>query len=208
MSENERAQILKMVEEGKITPEQAVALMNALNDPVEEDVPPSDEPASQPEPEQAHPEPDPEFDRKIGRFRQLWVIPLGVGVIATVLGAYWMYSAMLKSGFGFWFLCSWVPFALGVVVVALSAVTKNTRWIYVNVKQKPGERPQRIVIAFPIPISLLRWGIKNFGHNIPVEHREQADIAMKAIFEEDAFKEPLFVDVHDEDGEHVQVYIG
>ena len=32
---------------------------------------------------------------------------------------------------------------------------------------------------------------------------------MKAIFENDgAFNEPLYVDVHDDDGEHVQVYIG
>ena len=208
MSENERAQILNMVEEGKITPEQAVALMNALDEPVEEEVPPAGEPASQPNAEQAHPEPDPEFDRKIAGFRRLAFIPLGAGIIITVLGAYWMYSAMLKSGFGFWFLCSWVPFVLGVAIVALSAITKNTRWVYVNVKQKPGEWPRRIVIAFPIPTGLLRWGIKNFGHNIPVEQREKTDYVLKAVFDDNAFNEPLFVDVHDDDGEHVQVYIG
>ena len=208
MSENERAQILKMVDEGKITPEQAITLMNALDGSSAEEESSPAEPASQPEQESARPEPDPGLDRKIGRFRQLWFIPLGVGIIITVLGAYWMYSAMLKSGFGFGFLCSWVPFALGVAVVAFAAISKTARWIYVNVKQKPGESPQRIVIAFPVPLGLLRWGIKNFGHNIPVEHRGQADYALKAIFEDDAFKEPLFVDVHDEDGEHVQVYIG
>ena len=92
--------------------------------------------------------------------------------------------------------------------MTIGAISKTSRWIYVNVEQKPGERPHRIVIAFPIPSPLLRWGMRNFGHNIPPEHRAQADLAMKAIFEEDAFNEPLFVDVHDEDGEHVQVYIG
>jgi hypothetical protein len=77
------------------------------------------------------------------------------------------------------------------------------------VEQKPGESPRRIVFAFPIPSMLLRWGIQNFGHNIPPEHRDKVDLAMNAIFENDGtFNEPLFVDVHDEDGEHVQVYIG
>jgi hypothetical protein len=96
-----------------------------------------------------------------------------------------------------------------VVIVTIGAISKTSRWIYVNVEQKPGERPRHIIIAFPIPSPFLRWGIRNFGHNIPPEHRAQADVAMKAIFEEgDALKEPLFVDVHDDDGEHVQVYIG
>lgn len=207
MSENERSQILKMVDEGKITPEQAITLMNALDESGEGETAQQGF-VSQPEHEQERPKPDPELDRKIGRFRQLWFIPLAVGIIITVLGAYWMYSSMIASGFGIAFLCAWVPFALGVAVVALSAVSKSARWIYINVKQKPGETPQRIVLAFPVPLGLLRWGIKNFGHNIPVEHRGKADYAIKAIFEEDAFKEPLFVDVQDDDGEHVQVYIG
>jgi hypothetical protein len=48
--------------------------------------------------------------------------------------------------------------------------------------------------------------LHNFGHNIPPEHRASADMAMKAVFED--LKEPLYVDVQDDDGEHVQVYIG
>jgi hypothetical protein len=210
MSEDDREQVLKMVSEGKITPEEALKLMQALDEPsVEESMevfqPDPTPPSDQPGPE---PQPDPEFTNKVNRFRRLWLIPLTVGLILTVLGAWWMYSAMLNSGFGFWFLCAWFPFLLGVTIVTIGAISKTSRWIYVNVEQKPGERPHRIVIAFPIPTPLLRWGVRNFGHNIPLEHRAQADVALKAIFEEDAFNEPLFVDVHDEDGEHVQVYIG
>ncbi len=212
MSTDEREQILKMVADGKITAEDALKLMQALDEaPVEEPLDFTPLPASEPKEEQAppKPKPDPEFTNKINRFRRLWLIPLTVGLVLTILGAYWMYSAMLSSGFGFWFLCAWVPFLLGVVVVTLGAISKTSRWLYVNVEQKPGESPRRIVFAFPIPSAMLRWGIRNFGHNIPPEHRDTADLAMKAIFEEDgAFNEPLYVDVHDEDGEHVQVYIG
>jgi hypothetical protein len=210
MSDDEREQVLKMVAEGKITAEEALKLMQALDEQSTEEqvevlLPPPPPPTGQPEPK---PQPDPEFTNKVNRFRRLWLIPLTIGLILTVLGAWWMYSAMLNSGFGFWFLCAWFPFLLGVAVVTIGAISKTSRWIYVNVEQKPGERPHRIVIAFPIPSPLLRWGMRNFGHNIPPEHRAEADLAMKAIFEEDAFNEPLFVDVHDEDGEHVQVYIG
>jgi hypothetical protein len=212
MSDDEREQILKMVADGKITPEEALTLMQALDDqPVDVAVDFLPPPEPQPADDQSipKPQPDPEFTKKLNRFRRLWLIPLSVGLVLTVLGAWWMYSAMLNSGFGFWFLCAWFPFLLGVVIVTIGAISKTSRWIYVNVEQKQGEKPQHIIVAFPIPSMILRWGIRNFGHNIPPEHRAQADMAMKAIFEEDdALKEPLFVDVHDDDGEHVQVYIG
>ncbi len=214
MSQDEREQILKMVSDGKITAEEALKLMQALDEsPVEEAVEivsvSTQEEGAKEEKAESRLQPDPEFTKKVNRFRRLWIIPLTVGILFTVLGAWWMYTAMLSSGYGFWFLCAWFPFLLGVLIVTLGAISKTSRWIYVNVEQKPGESPHRIVFAFPIPSPLLRWGIRNFGHNIPPEHRDTADIAMKAIFEEDgAFNEPLFVDVHDEDGEHVQVYIG
>ena len=214
MSQDEREQILKMVSEGKITAEEALKLMQALDEsPVEEAVEivaiSTPEEGTKEEKAEPKPQPDPEFTKKVNRFRRLWLIPLTVGIVLTVLGAWWMYTAMLSSGYGFWFLCAWFPFLLGVLIVTLGAISKTSRWIYVNVEQKPGESPRRIVFAFPIPSPLLRWGVRNFGHNIPPEHRDTADIAMKAIFEEDgAFNEPLYVDVHDEDGEHVQVYIG
>jgi hypothetical protein len=211
MSDDEREQVLKMVADGKITPEEALKLMQALDDqPVDEPTEVLLPPAPQPAEDQTgpKPQPDPEFANKLKGYRQLWLIPLTIGLILTVLGAWWMYSAMLNSGFGFWFLCAWLPFLLGVAAVTLGAISKTSRWIYVNVEQRPGERPQRIIIAFPIPSPLLRWGVRNFGHNIPLEHRAQVDLVMKAVFEEGSFNEPLFVDVHDEDGEHVQVYIG
>jgi hypothetical protein len=214
MSEQERAQILKMVEDGKISPEQALTLIQALEsgeaddepEVVEALPPPAADSSEAADSGHVQSPPDPEFEKKVRRFRGLWLIPLWVGVGVTVLGAWWMYSAMQNSGFGFWFMCAWLPFLIGVAVIALAVVSKTSRWIYVRVDQKPGERPQRIIFAFPIPSPLLRWGVRNFGHNIPPEARAASDMAMKAVFED--LKEPLYVDVHDDDGEHVQVYIG
>ena len=214
MSDQERAQILKMVEDGKISPEEALKLIQALEsddgaegqDELQVLLPAAADEAGGSGAEMPRSEPDPEFEKKVRRFRGLWLIPLWAGVGITVLGAWWMYSAMSNSGFGFWFVCAWLPFLLGVAVVALAVISKTSRWIYVRVDQKPGERPQKIIVAFPIPSPLLRWGVRNFGHNIPPEARAASDMAMKAVFED--LQEPLFVDVDGDGGEHVQVYIG
>jgi FtsH-binding integral membrane protein len=50
-----------------------------------------------------------EFTKKVNRFRRLWII-LTVGILLTVLGAWWMYSSA-QFGYRFWFLCL-VPFLL------------------------------------------------------------------------------------------------
>jgi hypothetical protein len=157
-------------------------------------------------------EPDPaakaDFERRVNRFRQLWTIPLWIGVIVTVAGAALMYLALDRSGLGFWFFCSWFPFLLGVAFIALAVGSHNSRWLYVNVKQKPGETPQRIVLAFPLPLGLITWGMNTFGHSIPNDARDKTATVMNLVANNLSSNEPLFVDVHDDDGEHVQVYIG
>ena len=155
---------------------------------------------------ESKPQSDPEFDRKINRFRRLWLIPLSIGIVFTVASAYWMYSAIQSSGLGFWFYCSWLPFLAGIAAITLGFDSRSSRWIYVDVHQRPGEYPQRILITFPLsPVS---WLVNLFGNYIPAEHQGAVDDVMRAIFKSTKSEEPLFVDVHDDDGEHVQVYIG
>jgi hypothetical protein len=214
MTDSERQQILKMIEDGKITAEEGLKLMQALGEEPEDDSTP-ELPAGDEIPsfiteagDQAEGEKkaDPEFDRKLNRFRSLWTIPLWIGVAITVAGAYWMYASMQASGFGFWFYCSWLPFLLGVLMVALAFSSRTSRWIYVNVKQKPGETPQRIVIAFPL--SIVSWLMTFVKGKIPEREHGAMDEVMGAIVNSTKSTEPLMVDVHEDDGEHVQVYIG
>lgn len=214
MTDSEREQILKMIEDGKITAEQGLTLMQALGEEPEDEsvpgLPAGDEvqsfitePGGEAEEEKKT---DPEFDRKVNRFRNLWTIPLWIGVAITVAGAYWMYASLQTAGFGFWFYCSWLPFLLGVLVVALAFSSRTSRWIYVNVKQKPGETPQRIVIAFPL--SLVSWLMMFAKGKMAERDRGVVDEVIGAVFNSTKSTEPLMVDVHEEDGEHVQVYIG
>jgi hypothetical protein len=214
MTDSERQQILKMIEDGKITAEEGLTLMQALGDEPEDEnaleVPAGDEiPSFITEPggeAEGEKKTDPEFDRKVNRFRSLWTIPLWIGVAITVAGAYWMYASMQAAGFSFWFYCAWLPFLLGVLVVAVAFSSRTSRWIYVNVKQKPGETPQRIVIAFPL--SLVSWLMMFVKGKMPEHERGAMDEVMGAVFNSTKSTEPLMVDVEEEDGEHVQVYIG
>src|SRR5512145_2371110 len=115
MTDSERQQILKMIADGKISAEQGLTLMQALGDEPEDmsapELPAGSEIPSfitEPVGEAAgEKKTDPEFDRKVNRFRSLWTIPLRIGVAITVAGAYWMYASLQASGFGFWFYCAW-----------------------------------------------------------------------------------------------------
>jgi len=214
MTDSELQQILKMIDDGKISAEQGLVLMQALQEEPEDTsqvveppgviiTPPFDQNVSQ----EVQPEhrSDPEFERKLSRFRQLWVFPLWLGTGITVLGAYWMYVALSSAGMGFWFFAAWLPFLLGVLLTALAFSSRSSRWIYIDVRQKPGASPQRIVLAFPL--SLVSWGLKLGLNYLPGREGGAASDVMSALQESARSGEPLLVDV-EEDGEHVQVYIG
>jgi hypothetical protein len=211
MTDSERQQILKMIEDGKITPEQGLKLMQALEQEPAEDAAPVVEPvpdfSSSPAPE-ADPAAKTDFERRVNRFRNLWTIPLWIGVFITVGGAALMYFALDRSGMGLWFFCSWFPFLLGVAFITLAVGSHTSRWLYLNVKQKPGESPQRIVLAFPLPLGLINWAVNTFGHNIPNDAQTKTKDIVNLVFNNLSSEEPLFVDVKEDDGQHVQVYIG
>ena len=202
MTDSERQQVLKMVEEGKISAAEGLKLMQALgeSDPLDE----TEIVEAVPAPGETHSYPD--FDRKVNVFRRLWMIPLWGGILLSVISASWMYSALQNSGLGFWFYFTFLLFLLGVAIIAIGFDSRTSRWIYVNVHQKAGEKPERIIISFPL--SLVSWVVSLFGKHIPAEQKGVLDDVVRAVFRSSKSDEPFFVDVHDEDGQHVQVYIG
>lgn len=147
----------------------------------------------------------------VEKWRRWWTIPLWIGVGITVLGGLFMLLAYLGSQIGFWFLCWSVFFAFGVVIIALSAQSRTARWLHLRVKQRPGERPANIAISFPLPLRLARWLMRIFGHWIPNTGGASAEdiiSALDAVDETVSFENPVYIEVDDEDGEHVEIYIG
>jgi hypothetical protein len=209
MSSEEQKKILKMVEDGKISAEEALKLIQAMESPaIEADgiVSPSIAFGSGPGMEK----PDPrEFEEIASKARRLWQILLGIGVSVVVLTAYWLYTLVSTSNYGFWFYCALFPFLLAVLLLALFTGSRTSRWLYVNVEQSHVDWPRNVTLGFPLPLGLAGWFLRNFGHNI--EGLDQAATAEILEFMDTGFssKEPLIVNVDQgHGGERVHVYIG
>ena len=217
MTDQERNQILKMIADGKITPQEGLKLMQALDqeNPTQE-LPQTSVNFSAPENEaqKAGSETDkPTFDPRIQQLkdtvRRLWQIPLWIGIAITVLSAMGMYAVLLGPGMNFWFFFLLLPLLLGVLVTAMAVGSRQARWIFVDVRQKPGERPERIFLGFPLPLRLTAWFLRVFGPMIPQLHRTNVDEVIQVIETGFTGPEPLIVNVDEgEDGERVRVYIG
>ncbi len=212
----ERLKILEMIDQGVVSAEEGYALLQAL----EEDAIPDDEmdkdPFSAtdddldlipPLDDQDPPRfPDPE---DMDKWKRFWFIPVWIGAGITVIGGALMFWAWSASGFGFWFACTWFPFLLGVLVLALGWGSQKSPWMHVRVHQKPGESPEKIAISFPIPIRLTAWFLRTFGHFIPQLDATGLDEVILALGNTKDGDIPFFVDVDEgENGEKVQVFIG
>jgi hypothetical protein len=199
MSSDEQKQILKMVEDGKISAEEAMQLIRALDEA--EAGTEIFETAAGPGVGRS----GPEFDEVRARARRFASIPLWIGVFVTVLSSYWLFALVQRSSYGFWFACAWFPLLLGVLLVALSVSGSNMRWLYVNIEQAAGEWPGHITLGFPLPLGLAGWALRNFGHY--ARGMDEARVAgILSLLAGADSREPVIVNV--DEGERVQVYIG
>jgi hypothetical protein len=207
MSSEERRKILQIVQEGKISAEQAATLMRALDaDSAEPEVEvletgtgPSDEGN-----DSSH------FEEVKARARHYAMIPLWIGVFISVLSAWAIYSVQQAAGVNFWFFCLLVPFLLGVLLIVLGAGGQSSKWLYVNVDRRNArDWPRNITLGFPLPFGLTAWFLRTFGHNIRGMRNTNVDDIIQILDATGTSDAPLIINANDsEDGEHVQVYIG
>ncbi len=212
---DERMAVLQMIEDGKITAAQGLRLLNALSGKgaSEAEAEPAGDATNRAAPEigrePAQPVTEAPLLPDMSRWRNWWMVPLGVGLSFVILGGLLMYWAYTAGGFTFWFACATTPFVFGVVVAALAAASRNTRWLHVRVNTGQAEWPQRIAISFPLPIRVTAWLLRTFGRFLPKLKDTGVDELILALAEDTSPDNPLFVDVHEgEGGERVQVYIG
>ena len=209
MSSEERRKILQMVEEGKISAEQAASLMRAL-----------DADAAGAEIEVIEPEPvpsfdpggssAPEFEEVKRRARNLALIPLWTGVVIAVLSAWGMYGIQQNFGMNFWFYLLLLPLLLGVLLIAIGSGAPGSRWLYVNVDRRHAhDGPRNITLGFPLPLGLTAWFLRTFGHHIHGMKHTNVDDIIQILDVTGKSGEPFIVNVNDDGkGERVQVYIG
>ena len=206
MSSEERKKILQMVADGKINAEEAARLMRALDETVEEEIQ-----IFEAAPDSGSEKTDaPEFEAVRRRALRFSGAILSIGVVFTVLSAWAMFSIQNKTGLNFWFFCMSMPLFLGIVLMALGASSRTSRWLYVNVDRSHAEDwPKNITVAFPLPLGFAAWFLRNFGGSISGLKNTNVDEIVQAIALAKNITEPLIVNVDEGDGgEKVQVFIG
>jgi len=217
MSSEERKKILQMVADGTITAEGAAGLMRALDDDTDPGTNHADESAEaeveviQPHRGSSYEKAEaPEFDKIKERARRFALIPLWIGIIVTVFSAWAIYAIQQNVGVNFWFYCMTLPLLAGVMLIALGAGSRTSRWIYVDVDRRnaePGDGPRHITLGFPIPLGFVAWFFENFGHNFTGMSKGRVEGIIQMMNATKDSKEPLMINVDDDDA-HVQVYIG
>jgi hypothetical protein len=228
--QNPRMQILAMIESGVITADEGARLIQAIEDETDQaefqeevvqtqpdytvsgSIPATEESPVAEAGEVIDDRSGPqlgEFDEQIAKWRRWWTIPLWVGVGITILGGLFMFWAYQASGYGFWFGCAWVPFLMGVAIMAFAVSSRTSRWLHLRVHQKPGERPQTIAFSFPLPLRFAAWFVRSFGRYIPQLNRNGLDEMILALGRNTGPDAPFYIEVDEgEDGEQVQIYIG
>jgi len=219
MSSEERRKILQMVEEGKVSAEDAARLMHTLEEDADDESAEAEIGVIESEPASGY-ESDassgsrlaaaPEFDEIKARARRFSQIPLWIGVIITVFSAWVIYSIQQNAGVNFWFYFMTLPLLFGVLLIALGAGGYSSRWIYVDVDRRnvePDGGPQRITLGLPIPLDLVAWFFDKFGHNINGMDNVKVNGIVQMLRATKESSEPFMVNVDDDDA-HVQVFIG
>jgi len=213
MDQAER-KILDMIEQGALTAEEGLRLIDAMNVSNSEDddlynlsleeVTVIADDILEP----SEPRISAEELERMKQLKRWWVFPFAIGLVITTLGALWMFAGYSRTGFSWGFWLSWIPFIIGIFVLALSFQSSRSVWLHVRIKQKRGESPPRISISLPLPLSLTLWLINTFGHKIPgLDDLPLGDIS--ELLDRISPEEPFYVHVNDKDnGEMVEVFIG
>ena len=224
MTDKEREQVLKMIESGRITPEEGLHLIEALEqDPTVDQAmteeagsvsesrtkPENDLDSSKAQTEKSSFETDPRINQVKSTVRRLWQVPLWIGFGFSILSAVGMYAIMRGPGMNFWFYFLILPLLLGVAILTAAVGSRKARWIFVNVHQKSGDKPAHFFLGFPLPLKLTAWFLGKFGSRIPSLNSTNVDEVIQVMETGFTGDEPLIVHVDEgNDGERVQVYIG
>jgi hypothetical protein len=208
MSE-EKQQILQMLQDGEVTSDQAMELLQALELSDEFDAENAEgEDEAVLVGEVLEPSQSPDMDR----YRRFWQIPFFITLGALILSGLGLRSLYRSSegAITFWFVCVWSVFIFMFLLTLMALLSRRATWLHVRVKERDGKR---IAISMPLPLGLASWALDLARSFVGEDEREKLDMASGFL---DAARDnllapgadPLMINVDDEDGDRVQVYIG
>jgi hypothetical protein len=197
--ENERLEILKMLEAGQIDAQEAASLLAALAESqAAEDA--AEAPAEGLPPDREPPEP---METRWARF---WIYPMMAGGAILLVGVLIVGLVSLSGGAWGWLLCGWPLLLLGLLVFVLALWSRSATWMHLRISEQ-GRR--KMAFSFPVPLGLAAWAIRIAQPFVPQLRDTGVDEVILAVRDSASRGEPLFIDVQDdEDGERVELYIG
>ncbi len=187
--------ILRKVKTGDISAEEADRLLSEADDREAPAFLPQGEPVPQVAPEEPL--------AGLGWWKNAWLIPVWVGIAVLIFSA-WLLTWGFTNERMFWFYCSWLPLALGMLVMILGVWSRQARWAHIRIRDEGGPK---VTISVPLPIRLASWGLRTFGSrikNLEDKHLETLPEILDALGDT---RDPVTVEVDGDGGDHVRVYI-
>jgi hypothetical protein len=218
----ERQQVLRMIADGKITPEEGSRLLAALSGgtPPElvestastaqaHDASQAEQTDSQQQaytPEQEVISPPPPIDTKVPDTRHWWQVPFWIGAALLVAGAFTLAGALSSGAVCLVLLCGLPLLLIGILAVIVAWFARNGPWVHIRVKN---DRPGEHNVNFSVPLDLGVVAVRVAEPFVPQMRNTGVDDVIVSMKDNVKKDQPLIIDVNDdEDGEHVQVIVG
>lgn len=142
-------------------------------------------------------------------WKDWWQIPFWFSFAFLGLSAYWMVKGFQAAGLGWGFWLAFLLLLISVGGMVLSYLSRKAKWLHVRVIETEGDRPHRIAISLPLPLRLGSWVVRQFSWAMPPEIQDgHIDEIINALDESVTSDQPVHILVDDEDGDHVEVFIG
>jgi hypothetical protein len=195
---DERLHILKMLETGQIATDEALQLLDALNQTQASNEAPT-------APEYA---PAPADVPQKGNW---WLVPTVTGAVVMAIGAPLLALGLSGQAPVVWAMCcGWIPFLVGLAILAIGVWSRSARWLHLRIdNSRTGKRT--FALSMPLPLTLAAWIMKLVRPFVPQTQDVAIDEMILAL--RDAWREgedePLYIEVQDDDDEeHVRIFIG
>lgn len=211
--ENLRLNILRKVENGELELKSASRLLQEIDNVELSDHPFSSVDKLVDTPVEQAPLKEPsiadEQVEKPGWSILFWIFPLLIGVTLLAIASYDIYQNYRISGMNTGFWISFIPLAFGVFFIYLSWALERARWIQLDITQPKGKKPEKIIFAFPLPFRLAGKILKMFDSKLPEKFRA-LDIQemLSSLDDQINHQDPVFINVDDDDGTKVKIYLG
>jgi len=137
----------------------------------------------------------------------IWTVLIMLGSFFMVLSGLWMNSRINSAGgMDIWFFVAWLPFLIGLLLVAIGWSTMNNPFLKVDIHSKKSDERIKFQLGFPLPKRFFGWLVRTFGsRSSQFSHLDFDELLDK--MERGISDEPILIHVDDED-DNIDIQIG